>query len=170
MLKNSIPNIFTFGNLIFGLLSLQMTYKANYKMAAIYILIASFMDRYDGRIARFFNISNDIGKELDSLCDLVSFGVSPAMLVYTLYKLTSYGFLGYIILSIFPMAGAYRLARYNTSSFKGTYSGVPITIAGTFLAFYCLITINNQSSPILIMVFIVILSYLMVSKIQITKI
>ena len=173
--KSAVPNIFTFSNLGFGIMAIMMTLNtatlnANYKLACIFILAAGFVDRYDGKIARLLNVSSELGKELDSLADLVSFGVAPSILVFSMYDLSSYGIVGYLMVLVFPIAGAYRLARYNCSSFDGNYMGVPITIAGTFMALYCLLTINHTSDPIVPILFIFILSYFMVSKFKFKKV
>ena len=85
MRKSSIPNIFTFINLSFGILSLLSTFDDNYSLACIFILLAALVDRYDGRIARYLQVTSDLGKELDSLADLVSFGVAPSILFFLLF-------------------------------------------------------------------------------------
>ena len=170
MKKSSIPNILTFGNLIFGLLSLLMTFQANYKLSVLFILLASFMDRYDGQVARFLQVSSALGKELDSLADLVSFGVAPSLLIYNLYNFISLGYLGYICFLVFPVAGAYRLARYNNSKFNNVYTGIPITICGMLLALYAFVTLNSPHNFPLTIIIIFILSYLMISKFQIKKV
>ena len=174
--KNAVPNIFTFANLGFGIMAIMMTLNAsmdnpiNYRLACIFVLAAGFADRYDGRIARYLNVSSELGKELDSLADLVSFGVAPSIIVFSLYNLSNFGFIGYLLVLIFPIAGAYRLARYNCSTFDGNYVGVPITIAGTFMALYCLLTVSHYANPILPILFIFILSYLMVGKLKFKKV
>lgn len=174
--KSVVPNIFTLSNLGFGIISIMMTLNASssnigsYRIACIFILAAGFIDRYDGKVARFLNVSSELGKELDSLADLVSFGVAPAILVFSLYSLSDFGAIGYLVVLIFPIAGAYRLARYNCSSFDGNYMGVPITVAGAFMAFYCLLAVNRISDPILPIIFIFILSFLMVSKVKFKKV
>jgi len=174
--KNAVPNIFTFSNLGFGIMAIMMTLNASldnpisYRLACIFVLAAGFADRYDGRVARFLKVSSELGKELDSLADLVSFGVAPSIIVFSMYNLASFGVIGYLVVLIFPIAGAYRLARYNCSTFDGNYVGVPITIAGTFMALYCLITINRFTNPIVPILFIFILSYLMVGKIKFKKV
>lgn len=168
--KSTVPNTFTFANLACGVLSLLETFNLNYKLAALFIIIAGLIDRYDGRVARFLHVSSDIGKELDSLADLVSFGVAPSILVFHLYDFTNLGLIGYLLVLIFPIAGAYRLARYNSTPFNNIYTGIPITIAGAFLSLYCLITLGNPSNTVLAIILVIILSYLMVSKIQIKKV
>jgi CDP-diacylglycerol--serine O-phosphatidyltransferase len=168
--KSSIPNILTFGNLIFGLLSLLTTFQANYKLSVIFILLAGIMDRYDGQLARLLKVSSDLGKELDSLADLVSFGVAPALLIFNLYEFISLGYLGYVCFLVFPVAGAYRLARYNSSKFDNVYTGIPITLAGMLVALYALMTLNGEHNYPLTIIIILVLSYLMISKFQIKKV
>ncbi|MBU3112811.1 CDP-diacylglycerol--serine O-phosphatidyltransferase [Clostridium lacusfryxellense] len=170
MKKSSIPNILTFGNLVFGLLSLLMTFQANYKISVVFILLAALMDRYDGQLARFLQVSSSLGKELDSLADLVSFGVAPSLLMFNLYNFMSLGYLGYICFLIFPVAGAYRLARYNNSEFNNVYTGIPITLAGMLIALYALATLNSPHNFPLTIIIIFSLSYLMISKVQIKKV
>ncbi|MBU3191106.1 CDP-diacylglycerol--serine O-phosphatidyltransferase [Clostridium bowmanii] len=170
MKKCSIPNILTFGNLIFGLLSLLMTFQANYKLSIIFILLAGLMDRYDGQLARFLQVSSELGKQLDSLADLVSFGVAPSMLIFNLYNFISLGYLAYICFLVFPVAGAYRLARYNSCKFDNVYTGIPITLAGMLLALYALVTLNSPNNFPLTIIIMFILSYLMVSKFKMKKV
>lgn len=169
MKKSSIPNIFTLSNLSFGLLSILMTFHENYKWSCLFILIAALIDRYDGRVARYLNVSSELGKELDSLADLVSFGVAPSILVYSLYNFMSFGTMGYFLVLIFPICGAYRLARYNAMDFDGIFKGIPITIAGSLIALFSLLNLNNPSNALFPIVFILILSYLMISKFKIKK-
>ena len=106
MAKNAVPNIFTLGNLSCGILSLMMTFQGEYKAASLFILLAGLMDRYDGRVARFLNVSSELGKELDSLADLVSFGVAPSILVFNIYNFSQLGLIGYLLVLLFPLSGA----------------------------------------------------------------
>jgi len=168
--KSAVPNIFTFANLSCGVLSLLATFNQDYKWACLFIIIAGLIDRYDGRVARYLQVSSDIGKELDSLADLVSFGVAPSILVFNLNNFVNLGLIGYLLVVIFPIAGAYRLARYNATPFNNVFSGVPITITGTFLALYSLITLNYNTNQLLTILLVVLLSYLMVSKLQLKKV
>lgn len=173
MRKSCIPNIFTFINLSCGVLSLLSTHKGNYVVAGIFILIAGLVDRYDGRVARFLQVSSELGKELDSLADLVSFGVAPSLLIYILFNfenLGPYGFLGTILLITLPICGAFRLARYNTSDFDGVFTGVPITIVGCFLALFALLAIWINIPVIVAIILVIAGSYLMVSKLHLKKI
>ena len=172
MRKSCIPNIFTFINLSCGVFSLLSTFEKQYVLASIFILIAGLVDRYDGRVARFLQVSSDLGKELDSLADLVSFGVAPSILVFLLfdfYTLGPAGILGILPLLLFPICGAFRLARYNASEFNGVFTGVPITVTGSALALFCLFTINKNISALIPLLLLLLGSYLMVSTFKLTK-
>ncbi|MDU1411268.1 MAG: CDP-diacylglycerol--serine O-phosphatidyltransferase [Clostridium sp.] len=171
MNKSFIPNSITLGNLVCGVLSLQCTLNHDYTTAGLFILLGGIFDRYDGTVARFLNTNSDLGKELDSLADLVSFGVAPSLLAYSLYNLKSFGILGLIISLLFPVAGAYRLARYNCNEFNNVFTGVPITIAGSLLAILEILSAVKLKniSPVIPMSFMLILAYLMISHLQIKK-
>ncbi|CAG7839694.1 CDP-diacylglycerol--serine O-phosphatidyltransferase [Clostridium novyi B str. ATCC 27606] len=170
MIKKAVPNAFTLGNLACGLISLIMTFEDNFSTACVFILLAGVMDRYDGRIARYLDVSSDIGKELDSLADLVSFGVAPSILIFQLYKFIDLGIIGYLLVLLFPLSGAYRLARYNCSDFDGTFTGIPITLAGMLLSVYAFVNIESHSNILVTSILMIILSYLMVSKLKIKKV
>ncbi|WP_010237532.1 CDP-diacylglycerol--serine O-phosphatidyltransferase [Clostridium arbusti] len=178
MAKNSVPNFFTLSNLACGVLSLLMTFEASsqnlsaYKWACLFIIFAALIDRYDGRVARYLNVSSELGKELDSLADLVSFGVAPSILIFNMYQFSKFGAVGYILVLLLPIAGAYRLARYNTTSFDGNFMGIPITAAGIIVAFYSLILLlsGTTPNPILTIVLVIMLSYLMISRLKIKKV
>lgn len=169
-IRDFLPNIFTLGNLSCGVLSLLMTYEGTYKYACLFIILAALLDRYDGRIARALNVTNDIGKELDSLADLISFGVAPSLLVFNMNNFGNLGIIGYISLIIFPVAGAYRLAKYNITDFTGVFTGIPITCAGMALAVYSLFDINRVLNVGITLVIVFLLSYLMVSRWKFKKV
>lgn len=172
MKKSCIPNIFTFINLSCGILSILYTFEKNYLFACFFILIAALVDRYDGRVARWLNVSSELGKELDSLADLVSFGVAPSILAFLVYNLSEFGpfgFIGIIVLLSFPICGAYRLARYNTSTFDGVFTGVPITVAGSFIAIFVFFTLNKNITQIIPVLLLILGSYLMVSTFKLKK-
>ncbi len=170
MAKNAIPNLFTFGNLVCGILSIIMTFEGNLQLACIFVLLAGLMDRYDGRIARFLQVSSDLGKELDSLADLVSFGVAPSLLMFKMNNFVTFGVIGYALALLFPVAGAYRLARYNSTYFDNVFLGIPITIAGMFVALYSLATINRNSNAMISIILLITLSYLMISRLKFKKV
>lgn len=160
--KSFFPNALTFSNLICGVISIIITFQNHYLWAAIFILLAALADRYDGKVARYLNVSNPMGKELDSLADLVSFGIAPSILACQMNNLFDAGILGYIIVCFFPVAGAYRLARFNVTEFDGEFYGIPITFAGLFMAVYLIINVYMPMPIILTILLLVILSYFMV--------
>ncbi len=167
-LMDKSANIITLINIIFGSLALIQTMESNYVIAAIFILCAVFMDGIDGRVARKFGVMSDIGKQLDSLCDLVSFGVAPAILIYAqlLYDLPL--LLGVVAALIYIMCGAFRLARFNVLNISDHFIGLPITMAGFLMALLSLLAAGiNGYLALVLMLF---LSYMMVSNFKIPKI
>mgnify|MGYP005854236281 CR=1 FL=1 len=166
MTKKLIPNIVTLSNLILGITSLWYTMEGNYREAAVAVLFAMVLDGMDGRLARRLKVSSDFGKELDSLADLVSFGVAPALLAYAsmLYLL---GYWGLIISIIFALCGAIRLARFNVLNIKTYFIGVPITFAGPLLTIFVLL--SHKLPLAFYPVATIALSYLMVSHFKIPK-
>lgn len=172
MNKNYIPNLFTFLNLSLGIISILFTLAGKTSYAALMVIAASIIDRYDGRIARKINASSSLGKELDSLSDLISFGAAPAILGFSLF-LKHYGIIGYIITLIYPIAGAYRLARFNVTQFNSVYTGIPITVAGFIISVDYLISIyigkHFGICSFISALLLILLSYLMVSNIKVKK-
>ncbi|GIN60994.1 CDP-diacylglycerol--serine O-phosphatidyltransferase [Robertmurraya siralis] len=166
-LVKAIPNMFTLGNLYCGFLSIGFASYGEYKNAAILILIGMMLDSMDGRLARMLKADSILGKELDSLADIVSFGVAPSFLVYYTY-FYQFELIGLLIAGLFPLFGAYRLARFNISTDKSTlnyFIGVPITAAGGILA---LLTLFGGRLPdIITTVVYTALCFLMVSRIRI---
>jgi CDP-diacylglycerol--serine O-phosphatidyltransferase len=149
--------------------------------ASLLVIIAALTDRLDGKVARMLDVTSELGKQLDSLSDLISFGVAPVIISWKITFMASnfsyLGLLGYVLSVIFPMAGAYRLARYNITSFDSYYRGMPITIAGAFLAIDCIYnthsSINGSFSWVNILITVLLmpsLSYMMISKIKIKKV
>lgn len=166
-LIKSIPNMFTLGNLFCGFLSIGFAADGQYSNAAILILIGMMLDSMDGRLARMLKADSNLGKELDSLADVVTFGVAPSFLVYYTYFF-QFELLGLAIAGLFPLFGAYRLARFNISTTKTSgkyFTGVPITAAGGILA---LLTLFGHYIPqIFTTVVFTALCFLMISRIKI---
>ncbi len=166
-LLKSIPNMFTLGNLYCGFLSIGFAAKGQYNNAAILILIGMMLDSMDGRLARMLKADSTLGKELDSLADIVTFGVAPSFLVYYTY-FYKFDILGFFVAGLFPLFGAFRLARFNVSSDKSSLSyfiGIPITAAGGILA---LLTLFGDELPdIILTVIFTSLCFLMISKLRI---
>ncbi|MBI5216839.1 MAG: CDP-diacylglycerol--serine O-phosphatidyltransferase [Ignavibacteriae bacterium] len=138
-----VPSLFTTLNMFCGFLSLIFTLEGNYTNAAWFIIIAAIFDSLDGLMARLTKSSSDFGVELDSLADVVSFGVAPSFLIYNLH-LKSLGSWG-ILISAMPMVmAAMRLARFNVQLVgydKDYFRGLPtpataIMIASFILTYY----------------------------------
>jgi CDP-diacylglycerol---serine O-phosphatidyltransferase len=166
-----IPNLFTAINMFCGFLSILSASEGNFNYAAWLIYIAAIFDALDGMVARLTNSTSELGVELDSLSDIVSFGAAPSFLLYKTY-FYSMGTWGVIISALPLIAGGFRLARFNIQLVgfsKSFFLGLPIpssalTIASFVLAFY------NDGFPKPISDFItpmiLVLSFLMVSNIR----
>ncbi|WP_100408283.1 CDP-diacylglycerol--serine O-phosphatidyltransferase [Bacillus solitudinis] len=163
----SIPNMVTLGNLYCGFLSIGFAANGQFSNAAILILIGMMLDSMDGRLARMLKADSALGKELDSLADIVTFGIAPSFLVYYTYFF-QFGLLGFAVAGLFPLFGAYRLARFNIAATKTSmnyFTGVPITAAGGILALLTLF--RNVLPDIVTTVIFTAMCFLMVSRMRI---
>ena len=157
-----IPNLFTLLNLFFGCIAIVFTlqtqtvlinvnedFSSSFSLpeqltyASVFIFLAAIVDFLDGFVARLFNASSEMGKQLDSLADVVSFGVAPSMIMYQLLRFSymkEENGLDTSVLLLFPAflvacAGAYRLARFNIDSTQSYgFKGVPIPAVGILIA------------------------------------
>ena len=166
-----IPHLFTLGNAFFGFASIIFAANHDFITASYFILLGALMDMLDGRVARFIGTTSIFGMQLDSLCDAISFCLAPAFLVYQ-WELNKIGFTGFIASSFFLLAGLLRLARFNITQEKQTifFMGVPVTIAGCFLATMFL---NTKSSFVMqpyylptLFFLVIALAFLMISTIR----
>ena len=135
-----VPSFFTLANLFFGFWSIVSAFNQNFKWAGFFIFFSGVLDMFDGRIARLSNTGTRFGAELDSLVDIVSFGVAPALLMYFL-EFAAGGKFGWVVCYLYVVATALRLARYNVLSTKGPsawFTGLPSPAAGMTLATYYL--------------------------------
>ena len=135
-----IPNLFTAMNMFCGFLSIVNTSQQKYFYAAWLIIIAAIFDALDGVMARLTNSSSELGVELDSLSDIISFGTAPAFLFYSLY-LFQYEIWGILISSSLLIAGGFRLARFNIQLVgfdKKFFKGLPIPTAAIVLTSFML--------------------------------
>jgi CDP-diacylglycerol--serine O-phosphatidyltransferase len=168
-----IPNMFTAMNMFCGFLSIINASQDQYNYAAWLIIIAALFDGLDGIMARLTNSSSELGVELDSLSDLVSFGAAPAFLIYQTH-LISYGVFGVIISSLLMIAGGFRLARFNVQLVgfdKSYFKGLPIpssaiTIASFVLTYYQIGSGYQEPYASFIIPLVIVLSFLMVSRIK----
>jgi CDP-diacylglycerol---serine O-phosphatidyltransferase len=165
-IKGQAANSITILNLTLGVLAIYFVIESELRLSFFAIFIASFIDRFDGLVARKMQIESELGKQLDSLSDLVSFGLAPAFLLYQ-STLHEFGLPGFIFTAIFIICGAIRLARFNIHEFSGHYTGVPITVAGCLVALSYLL--NELIPAYMFMFLILILSFLMISTLQVKK-
>jgi CDP-diacylglycerol--serine O-phosphatidyltransferase len=166
-----LPTLFTVGNLFCGYLSVWCSIRGTFETAAILIIAAAILDMLDGRIARLTNSASRFGEEYDSLADLVSFGVAPAVLAYS-WGLADFHRLGWMASFIFVVCGSMRLARFNIQTRvtdKKYFIGLPIPAAAGTIATLVLATPERLQSPFWmtgLLVLTVILSYLMISTLK----
>lgn len=165
--KAHIANFITLCNLSFGGAAIMATLNEHFSFAVLFIFIAALLDRYDGKVARKLNQQSELGKQLDSMSDIISFGVAPALLMYE-YALSYAGAAGMIVTILYITCGALRLARFNVSDTNGYFVGLPITAAGTIL------TLSYFAGPYVAAGFyvplVLILSVMMISTFTLKKV
>ncbi|MEW6377957.1 MAG: CDP-diacylglycerol--serine O-phosphatidyltransferase [Thermodesulfobacteriota bacterium] len=167
-----LPNLFTTGNLFCGFWAIISVFQDKFLYAAIAILLASVFDVLDGKVARLSGATSKFGVQYDSLADLVSFGIAPALLAFS-WALRPYGKFGWLAAFLFVVCGALRLARFNVQSSSGEvkyFKGLPIPAAALMIALTILLyfELNHTGGvkDIVILVMIYILAFLMVSNIR----
>lgn len=132
-MQKYIPNILTSFNLLLGWTSVYFAFQGNINVAIISILLASFFDYLDGFAARKLNAQSELGAQLDSFADLITFGIAPAIIIYNvttisiIFKDNIYDIFLFVILGLVPLFGAIRLAKFNTIKEKSIiFIGLPI--------------------------------------------
>jgi len=172
-----LPSIFTLINLFLGFIAIINIQQENYFIACYILLAAGAFDSIDGKLARMLGIPTNFGREIDSLADMVSFCLAPALLVYGLYTQNMPGISGEIIASSPLIMGAIRLARFNTTEDQPTDSfiGLPTPINALAIASLVLfmeqikLTNAEYSQPRILLPLILSLSFLMVCRVQYPK-
>ena len=145
-----LPSILTLGNLFCGFYALIAVYNDEYVTAAIAILVAEVLDTLDGAVARMTGATSELGIQLDSLADLVSFGVAPGLLAYV-FALKPFGWMGGLAAFAFAACGAFRLARFNIQTHvldKRYFVGLPIPAAAAVVATFVLFM--RESSAVVV--------------------
>jgi CDP-diacylglycerol--serine O-phosphatidyltransferase len=178
-----LPNLFTLSSVFCGFISISLSASgqggADLYQAALAICFGFFFDTADGRVARLTKTQTDLGRDLDSLADVITFGVAPALLVYK-WGLTSFGRIGIFIAGLYVCAGAMRLARFNVLSRReemagqkkpGKYTlGLTIPAATSVLVLMVIVTHNagayRRISEGFVAAVVLVLSYLMVSRVR----
>ncbi len=167
-----LPSLLTSGSMFLGFYAILHAFQGDFIRAAMAILFAAILDGLDGRVARLTQTESRFGVEYDSLADLVSFGVAPAVLAYT-WALKPFGRFGWLAAFLFLACGALRLARFNVqvnTTESSHFVGLPIPAAAGVIATLVLfvhrldIVLVNRSIVILLLVYV--LAFLMVSSIR----
>lgn len=157
-----ISDFITFLNAASGILCIFLAVLGHYTFSAITLFLSVIFDYFDGRSAKKRGIANDFGRELDSLCDIVSFGIAPVTFVFILFK--DIYFIPFYI--IFILAGLIRLARFNVSKVEEAYRGLPITINGIIIPVLYFL----KGPAIAFYTYFVVATILMVSTLRFKKI
>jgi CDP-diacylglycerol--serine O-phosphatidyltransferase len=162
-----LPNLFTSMNLFCGYYSILSSVQSRFGDAALAILIGAVFDFLDGKIARATNTTSMFGKEYDSLADLLTFGMAPALLM-VLWALEPMGSAGWLAGFLFMTCGALRLARFNTStSSHPDFEGLPIPAAAatvvSVVLFFSRLEISPDPFKVILLVMMFALSFCMVS-------
>ena len=136
-----LPNLFTASSIFVGVISIVEASKENFFLASWLILLALVFDGLDGRVARMTNTTSQFGVEFDSLADIISFGIAPAMLLYFFIG-NEFGRFGILVSALYVIFGAIRLARFNISTAKtdpNVFIGLPIPTAAIFVSMWILL-------------------------------
>ncbi len=167
-----LPNLFTTAALFAGFFAIVQAMNGNFEFAPLAIYIAMIMDGLDGRVARWTGTESDFGAEYDSLADVVSFGLAPALVIYE-WALSGLGTLGWLAAFIYAVCGALRLARFNTqlaAADKRYFQGLPIPAAAAFLMGFVWVLLSygvpGKEISILALLMTVLAGALMVSNIR----
>lgn len=166
-----LPTLFTVGNLFCGYLSIWCSIRGTFEVAAYLIIVAAVLDALDGRIARLTHSASEFGEEYDSLADLVSFGVAPAVLAYS-WGLSDFSQPGWLASFLFVVCGSMRLARFNIQTHvvdKKYFIGLPIPAAAGTISTLVLVTPEPLVDRLWmtgLLALTIILSYLMISTIR----
>tara|TARA_Y100001970_G_C14213529_1_gene848331 strand:- start:1334 stop:2140 length:807 start_codon:yes stop_codon:yes gene_type:complete len=169
-----LPNMLTLIGVCIGLTSIRFALDARYELAIIAIIFAALIDGLDGRIARLIKGTSKVGKELDSLTDMISFGVAPAFIMY-FWKLNTLERFGWLLCLVFVICVALRLARFNINSIQESswrdnfFEGVPSPAGGILVLTPLIISLSGfdyiqLNYDIIVPLFFVITSFLLISK------
>ncbi len=172
--KSFIPNLLTLVNLFSGFAAIVYSTVGDFEKAAVFILIAAVFDMLDGLVARLINAASEFGAELDSLCDVVSFGVAPSFMLYQIY-FYQLNEIGILIASLPALTGALRLARFNVQLVsmedKKYFKGLPIpsgalTIVSYIIFYHRTGIIPEEYKLVTILLVTLVTSIVMISNIK----
>ncbi len=169
-----LPNMLTLINVCIGLSSIKFALDEKFELSIIAILFAAVFDALDGRVARLLKGTSLVGKELDSLADVISFGVAPAFIMY-FWSLNNLGKFGWLLTMIYVICVTLRLARFNVSSnadpsWKDNFfEGVPSPAGGILILMPLIFSLSeisqvNINYEIIVPIFFILISFLLISK------
>ena len=169
-----LPNMLTLIGVCIGLTSIRFALSGEFHLAIIAIVFAALIDGLDGRIARLIKGTSKVGKELDSLTDMISFGVAPAFIMY-FWKLNTFGRFGWLLCLIYVICVALRLARFNVNSNQETswkdnfFEGVPSPAGGILVLTPLIVSLSGfnyiqLNYDLIVPAFFIITSVLLISK------
>ena len=169
-----LPNMLTLIGVCIGLTSIRFALDGRFEFAVIAIILAAIIDGLDGRIARLIKGTSKVGKELDSLTDMISFGVAPAFIMY-FWSLNTLGRFGWLVCLIYVICVALRLARFNVNSSQepswkdNFFEGVPSPAGGILVLTPLIVSMSNLNLfeinyNIIVPLFFIITSLLLISK------
>ena len=169
-----LPNMLTLIGVCIGLTSIRFALDEKFELAVIAIIFAALFDGLDGRIARLINATSKVGKELDSLTDMISFGVAPAFIMY-FWKLNTLGKFGWLLCLVYVICVALRLARFNINSNQNPswkdnfFEGVPSPAGGILVLTPLIISLSefdfvNIKYDFVVPIFFITTSLLLISK------
>ena len=172
--KSLLPNALTILGVCLGLSSIKFAIDLDYSMAVVAIGFAAILDTLDGRVARLIKGTSNVGKELDSLTDVISFGVAPAFIIY-FWHLNNLGKFGWLLCLIYVVCVALRLARFNVSSNEepswkdNFFEGIPSPAGGILILMPLIYNLSefkfiNFNIKLIVPFLFVIISFLLISK------
>jgi|GEM_PF-1022799 len=187
IIKSWVPNAMSLSNLALGFLSILLCVHAGspvrypveniYFICSLLILSAVFIDGFDGMVARWLRVESNLGKQLDTLADLTTFGIAPGVLIYTMYlhslpttlNVFELPLISVVIASIYPISAAFRLARFNVDSQPDSFVGLPSPISGATLALVGILYKVYPLPEIPVIILYLALAILMSSNIRYSK-
>ena len=169
-----LPNMLTLIGVCIGLTSIRFALDGRFELAIIAIIFAALIDGLDGRIARLIKGTSKVGKELDSLTDMISFGVAPAFIMF-FWKLNTLGRFGWLLCLVYVICVALRLARFNVNSNQepswrdNFFEGVPSPAGGILVLTPLIISLSGfdfyqLNYDVIVPIFFITTSFLLISK------
>ena len=172
--RSILPNMFTLVGVCIGLTSIKFAFDGRFGFAVLAILVAGIIDGLDGRIARLIKGTSEVGKELDSLTDVISFGVAPAFIMY-FWSLNNLGRVGWLVCLIYVICVALRLARFNVSSESepswkdNFFEGIPSPAGGILVLMPLIFSLSgfeffNINYKLVVPITFIVISFFLISK------